>query len=205
MSDYATTLRREDLDEDPLRQFRAWFEEAVKAGVRQPEAAALATASSDGAPSVRMVLVKAVDEQGFAFFTGYGSRKGAELTVNPRAALLFHWEKLGRQVRVEGAVARSSEAETAAYVRSRPYDSQISALASPQSEAIESRAALEARVADLEERYRDADLPLPSYWGGYRLAPESFEFWQHRDDRLHDRLRYRRGNEDGWLIERLAP
>jgi pyridoxamine 5'-phosphate oxidase len=202
-----TPLREEDVDGDPLRQFAAWFAEAGRAGVSMPEAAALATAAADGAPSVRMVLVKSYDQRGFAFYTHYASRKGLELAANPRAALLFHWGLLGRQVRIEGPVQRVSAQETEAYVRGRPRASQLSALASPQSAPIDSRHALEERVADLRRRYADEELPLPADWGGFRVAAESIEFWQQRDDRLHDRLRYRRGSSGGagWLLERLAP
>ena len=160
--------------------------------MRMPEAAALATASSEAAPSVRMVLVKQFDERGFVFYTNYSSRKGRELQSNPRAALLFHWDPLGRQVRIEGPVERVSAEETAEYVRSRPRGSQLSALASPQSEVVDGREALEARVEELMALYGDGELPIPGDWGGFRLAPESFEFWQQRHDRLHDRLLYRR-------------
>jgi pyridoxamine 5'-phosphate oxidase len=202
--DHAMPLLENDLDGDPLGQFASWFGEAGTAGVREPEAAALATASADGVPSVRMVLVKAFDERGFVFFSDYTSRKGRELAVNPRAALLFHWDPLGRQVRIEGPVKRTSAEESAAYIRTRPRSSQVSALASPQSQTLESREELERRVAELERRYADGELPMPSSWGGFRLAPETLEFWQQRHDRLHDRLRYRRAG-DRWLIERLAP
>jgi pyridoxamine 5'-phosphate oxidase len=202
--DHAMPLLENDLDGDPLGQFASWFDEAGTAGVREPEAAALATASADGVPSVRMVLVKAFDERGFVFFSDYTSRKGRELAVNPRAALLFHWDPLGRQVRIEGPVKRTSAEESAAYIRTRPRSSQVSALASPQSQTLESREELERRVAELERRYADGELPMPSSWGGFRLAPETLEFWQQRHDRLHDRLRYRRAG-DRWLIERLAP
>jgi pyridoxamine 5'-phosphate oxidase len=202
--DHAMPLLENDLDGDPLGQFASWFGEAGTAGVREPEAAALATASADGVPSVRMVLVKAFDERGFVFFSDYTSRKGRELAVNPRAALLFHWDPLGRQVRIEGPVERTSAEESAAYIRTRPRSSQVSALASPQSQTLESREELERRVAELERRYADGELPMPSSWGGFRLAPETLEFWQQRHDRLHDRLRYRRAG-DRWLIERLAP
>lgn len=206
MNDYGTPLREEDVDADPLRQFDAWFREAERAGVRMPEAAALATASAAAAPSVRMVLVKHFDERGFRFFSSYTGRKGRELAANPHAALLFHWDALGRQVRIEGPVAHVSAAETAAYVRSRPRRSQLSALASPQSQTIDSRQTLERRVAELEERYGTGELPLPSGWGGFRLRAYTYELWQQRHDRLHDRLRYRRRDDDaGWLIERLAP
>jgi pyridoxamine 5'-phosphate oxidase len=205
MADFAQPLHEQDANPDPVAQFHVWFAAAAEAGVRMPEAAAVATAANDGAPSVRMVLVKQADERGFVFYTNYESRKARELTVNPAAALLFYWDPLGRQVRIEGTVQRTTAAETAAYVRSRPRGSQLSALSSPQSRPIESRAFLEARVADLADRYADTELPLPETWGGFRLTPRTFEFWQNRDDRLHDRLLYRRRPEGGWAIERLAP
>jgi pyridoxamine 5'-phosphate oxidase len=205
MSDYGEPLREQDVERDPVRQFAAWYEQAAAADLRLPEAVALATASADGAPSVRMVLLKGFDEHGFVFFSNYESRKGRELAANPRGALLFHWDPLGRQVRVEGPVERTSAAETAAYVRSRPRGSQISALASPQSRTVDGREELERRVAELQARYGDGELPLPGGWGGFRLVPQSIEFWQQRHDRLHDRLRYRRDADGGWALERLAP
>jgi len=205
MADPSQPLREEDVDPDPVRQFAKWFEEARSAGVSQPEAVALATATTDGAPSVRMVLVKQADHDGFVFFTNYDSRKGGELAANPRAALLFHWEPFGRQVRIEGPVERTTREQSEAYAHSRGRGSQLSALASPQSRTIESREVLERRVFELDERYAGGDVPLPDKWGGFRLTPETFEFWQHRDNRLHDRLRYRRGSGAAWQIERLAP
>jgi pyridoxamine 5'-phosphate oxidase len=205
MTDFAQPLREEDADPDPVAQFRVWFAAAAEAGLRMPEAAAVATASDDGTPSVRMVLVKQADEGGFVFYTNYESRKARELAANPFAALLFYWDPLGRQVRIEGPVERTTAEESAAYIRSRARGSQLSALSSPQSRPVESRAALEARVAELSDRYADAELPLPGAWGGFRLTPQTFEFWQNRDDRLHDRLLYRRRPEGGWAIERLAP
>jgi len=195
-------LDEAELDSDPLRQFAAWFEDARAAGVRAPEAMALATATADGGPSVRMVLMKGFDEHGFVFFTGYESRKGAELSANSRAALLFYWDPLGRQVRIEGPVERVAEAESDAYFASRPRGAQISASVSPQSRVVESRAGLEAAAAELEAR--GGELRRPPAWGGFRVAPESYEFWQHRANRLHDRLRYRR-DDGGWVIERLGP
>lgn len=205
MTDPHHALRKADVNPDPFRQFAAWFEQASQAGVKAPEAAAVATASPGGAPSARMVLVKRADESGFVFYTNYESRKGRELAANPVAALLFYWIPLDRQVRIEGPVQRVSAQESAAYARSRQRGSQLSALASPQSQAIDSRAVLERRVTELSEQYGDAELPLSEIWGGFRLMPETFEFWQQRDDRLHDRLRYRRRDSDGWGLERLAP
>jgi pyridoxamine 5'-phosphate oxidase len=192
------------VDPDPLRQFDAWFEEAAAAGVRTPEAMALATATRDGRPSVRMVLLKGFDERGFAFYSGYESRKGRDLAENPRAALLFHWDALGRQVRIEGEVEQLPPQESDAYFASRPRGSRLSAVASRQSEVISGRHVLDAGVAELTAALGDAAPARPDWWGGYRLAPDSFEFWQHRDDRLHDRLRYRRDG-DRWTIERLSP
>jgi pyridoxamine 5'-phosphate oxidase len=198
-------LREEDVDRDPVAQFRVWFDAAQSGDAPLPEAAALGTATADGKPSVRMVLVKRVDDTGCVFHTNYESRKGGELAANPRAALLFYWGFLGRQVRIEGEVKRTSREESDAYVRSRPRGSQLSAMASPQSRTIESRAVLEERVKELAELHADAELPVPEGWGGFRLIPEAFEFWQHRDDRLHDRLLYTKQPDGGWRLERLAP
>lgn len=184
---------------DPLEQFRSWFDEAP--GVR--ESMALATAGPAGSPSVRMVLLKGFDERGFVFHTNYGSRKGRELEANPRAALLFYWRELGRQVRIEGLVERASRAESEAYYRTRPVAARFSALVSPQSEPVESRAELERRVAEARARFGD-DPPLPENWGGLRVIPDAYEFWVHDDDRLHDRFRYERA-DDGWRVQRLAP
>jgi pyridoxamine 5'-phosphate oxidase len=203
--DFSQPLREEDVDPNPFEQFRRWFAQARAAGVREPEAAAVATASSSGAPSARMVLIKQADESGFVFFTNYDSRKGGELTSNPRAALLFHWDQLGRQVRIEGSVRRTSPEESSAYARSRARSSQVSALASQQSRPVQSREALEASVAELAGRYEGAELPVSDGWGGFRIVPESFEFWQHREDRLHDRLRYTPQPGGGWAIDRLSP
>ncbi|MGZ4177940.1 MAG: pyridoxamine 5'-phosphate oxidase [Solirubrobacteraceae bacterium] len=205
MTDFAQPLREEDVDPDPIRQFRAWFQAATDVGVPMPEAAAVATADGDGTPSVRMVLVKEANEDGFVFYTNYESRKARELAANPRAALLFYWDPLGRQVRIEGGVRPTTAEESAAYIRTRARGSRLSALASPQSQPVTSRAVLETRVAELAERYAGAELPLPDAWGGFRLTPETFEFWQNRQDRLHDRLLYRHRPEGGWAIERLAP
>jgi pyridoxamine 5'-phosphate oxidase len=193
----AHPLSRRDLELDPLRQFQKWYAEAGS------DAVALSTATREGAPSARMVLVKEADERGFVFHTNYESRKGRELEANPRAALLFYWHELGRQVRVEGPVERVSREESEAYFRTRPHGAQLAALTSGQSDPVESREALEARFAALEARYKD-EVPLPEDWGGYRLFPEQYEFWQHRENRLHDRFRYRRDG-DHWTIERLSP
>ena len=198
-------LRAEDLDPDPQALFSRWFEEACEHGAFEPEAMALATSTPQGAPSVRMVLNKGFDQRGFVFFTNYGSRKGAELQANPRAALLFHWPELGRQVRVEGTVARVPRPETEAYARGRSRASQLSALASPQSRPVESREWLEREVQALQSRYGDKELPVKEGWGGYRLEPAAWEFWQHRPNRLHDRFLYLPRKDGGWRVERLGP
>jgi pyridoxamine 5'-phosphate oxidase len=192
------------LVDDPLTLFRSWLEEARAAAGYEAEAMAVATATPGGEPSVRMVLLKGVDERGLVFFTNYSSRKGAELEANPRAALLFHWPALGRQVRVEGPVARVDRAESEAYARSRPRESQLSALASPQSQVVPDREWLERRVEELDREPSGAELPVRDDWGGYRVEPEAWEFWVHRDNRLHDRHRYER-TADGWRVDRLAP
>jgi pyridoxamine 5'-phosphate oxidase len=204
MGEFARPWREQDADPDPIRQFRLWFEDAVAAGVRAPEAAAVATATPDGRPSLRMVLVKRFDHDGFVFYTNHESRKGRELAANPHAALMFYWDAIGRQVRIEGGVRRMTASESERYIRSRPRGSQVSALASPQSRVLESRAWLEQRVAELTAEYGDGDPPLPEAWGGFLIGPEAIEFWQHRDDRLHDRLLYT-PDGDRWRIERLAP
>ena len=204
MEDRVGELRRADLDPDPLLQFRRWFDEADSAGVRAPQAMALATATSRGAPSLRMVLLKGADERGFAFYTGYASRKAFELDANPRAALLFYWDPLGRQVRIEGSVERVAEQESDAYFATRPRGAQLAATASRQSSVLENREEIDRRVAELGRDYTAREVPRPEHWGGYRLVPDTYEFWQHRDDRLHDRLRYRRA-DGSWTIERLSP
>jgi pyridoxamine 5'-phosphate oxidase len=193
------------IEESPLERFRAWFDEAQAASVPQPEAIALATATPGGAPSLRMVLLKQADERGFAFFTNLGSRKALELAANPRAALLCFWQPLGRQIRVEGAITAVNRDEVEHYARSRSPDSQLSALASPQSRPIESREWLEREVRALEGRHGAGELPVKEEWGGYRLDPAAWEFWQHRPNRLHDRFRYLPGTDGGWRIDRLAP
>ena len=203
MPDHSQPLLEADAAPSPYDQFARWYEEAGKA-VRVPEAMAVASAAPDGRPSVRMVLMKGWDGRGFVFFTQYRSRKAHELDANPQAALLFHWDELGRQVRVEGSVERVSDAESDAYFATRPFGAQIGALASEQSETIDSRSVLDERVQRLSTEHAGGTVPRPESWGGYRIAPAVFEFWQNRDDRLHDRLRYTPAGS-GWRIERLQP
>jgi pyridoxamine 5'-phosphate oxidase len=197
-------LDEEDVSRDPIAQFSRWFSEALAAEVDEPNAMVLATATPEGAPSARVVLLKGFDERGFVFFTDYRSLKGSELEVNPRAALVFRWTELERQVRITGGTARTSEEESEEYYRSRPAGSRLGAWVSHQSRPIPSRAVLERGLAEVERRFADGEIPLPPHWGGYRVRAEAIEFWQGRLNRLHDRIRYLREGP-GWKIERLAP
>jgi pyridoxamine 5'-phosphate oxidase len=197
-------LDEKDVSRDPIAEFARWFAEAQSAEVEEPNAMVLATATPDGVPSARVVLLKGFDERGFVFFTDYRSRKGAELEANPRAALVLHWSELERQVRITGDVTRTSAEESEAYYRSRPKGSRLGAWVSHQSRTIPSRDVLEDGLREVERRFAGGDVPLPPYWGGYRVRPEMIEFWQGRQNRLHDRIRYQREG-DGWRIERLAP
>ena len=192
------------IDRDPIRQFQTWFDDAIAAKLPMPDAMTLATATPDGKPSARMVLLKQVDDDGFVFYTNYHSIKAAQLDANPYAALVFYWSQLDRQVRVEGSVTKTSPEESRDYFRTRPRESQIGAWASEQSQAISSRDILEQRAQELEALYLDREVDCPEYWGGYRLKPERIEFWKSRIGRLHDRILYQR-NATGWSITRLAP
>jgi pyridoxamine 5'-phosphate oxidase len=198
-------LDEADVSHNPLVEFARWFAEAQAAELPDPNAMTLATASADGAPSARIVLLKAFDERGFVFFTDYRSRKGAELEANPRAALVLYWGELDRQVRVTGTVTRTSHEESERYFTSRPLGSRLGAWASHQSRVIPGRAALEADLRDVEARFGDGDIPLPEHWGGYRVEPATIEFWQGRESRLHDRIRYSREGGGNWKVERLSP
>lgn len=204
--DYALTgLAEKDLARDPFRQFEKWFQEAEAAKIVEPNAMVVATATRDGRPAARTMLLKGVDGRGFVFFSNYESRKGRELDVNPRATLLFPWIALERQVVVEGAVAKVAPEESEAYFHSRPPANQLGTWASPQSSIVPSRKVLEDALRELEKKYAGQEVPRPPHWGGWRLTPETVEFWQGRRNRLHDRLRYRRGKDGGWSVERLAP
>jgi pyridoxamine 5'-phosphate oxidase len=199
------SLSEQEVDPDPIRQFMVWFSQALNAQVREPNAMTLATATPEGVPSARIVLLKGVDADGFVFFTNYLSQKGRELERNPRATLLFFWPELERQVRVEGTVSRASAEESDAYFATRPAASRIGAAASPQSQVIPSREFLEERFKQLETQYPQGDVPRPAYWGGFRLHPQRLEFWQGRPGRLHDRIDYVRDSRGQWIIRRIAP
>src|SRR6266446_449354 len=201
----ARGLHRRDLDPDPIKQFGNWFTAAIEAGIRDVNAMSLATAGSDARPSVRIVLLKSFDQDGFVFFTNYESQKGQQLETNPYAALGFYWIELDRQIRIGGKVEKTSRKESLTYFRSRPPGSQLSAWASRQSEVLDGRRVLDARMAEMTERFGNESIPLPPHWGGYRLKPDLIEFWQGRPNRLHDRFRYTQKADGSWLIERLAP
>lgn len=205
-ADYTRSeLRKSSVDPDPLKQFQQWLHEAIEAQLPEPNAMTLATTAADGSPAARVVLLKGLDADGFVFFTNYLSDKGRQLARDPRAALVFLWLELERQVRVEGRVEPITRQESEAYFYSRPRASQIGTVASQQSRVVASRDILEARFTQLSEDYADCDIPMPEHWGGYRLTPTLLEFWQGRPSRLHDRLRYRRQPDGQWLLERLEP
>ena len=198
-------LRRADLHSDPVEQFSAWFSAALAANIRDANAMSLATATPDGKPSARIVLLKGFDERGFVFFTNHDSEKGQQLEVNPFAALVFYWVELERQVRICGPVERTSREDSAAYFHSRPVGSRLGAWASKQSEVIDARQILQSRLSQMTERFEGGEIPLPPHWGGYRVKPDKIEFWQGRPNRLHDRFRYLRRTDGTWQIDRLAP
>jgi len=198
-------LHRTDLDSDPFKQFARWFGDAAAADIRDVNAMSLATVAHDGTPSIRIVLLKGINDRGFAFFTNYESEKAKQIAGNPRVSLNLFWVQLARQIRINGTAEKTKPQESEEYFHSRPLGSQLGAWASRQSEVIENREALEAQLAEVTQRFRDGTIPLPPHWGGYRVVPESIEFWQGRTNRLHDRFRYTRQGDGHWLIERLSP
>ena len=198
-------LRRRDLDPDPIKQFGNWFTAAIEAGIRDVNAMSLATAGRDSKPTVRIVLLKGFDQEGFVFFTNYESEKGRQLDENAHAALAFYWIELDRQIRISGPAEKTSREESERYFHSRPVGSQLGAWVSRQSEVIDGRRVLDARLAEMTERFGDGPIPLPPHWGGYRVKPAVIEFWQGRANRLHDRFRYTRKADSAWQIDRLAP
>jgi pyridoxamine 5'-phosphate oxidase len=198
-------LKRADLDADPFRQFQKWFQQVAESGILEPNAMSLATVSASGQPSLRTVLLKLYDERGFVFFTNYSSRKAQDIASNPRVAVLFFWAALGRQVKITGTAAKIPLVESMEYFATRPRGSQLGAWASPQSQIISSRSLLEAKFNEMAGKFADGHIPLPSFWGGYRVVPESIEFWQAREHRLHDRFLYSHDEADNWHIERIAP
>ncbi|HBB31916.1 MAG TPA: pyridoxamine 5'-phosphate oxidase [Cyanobacteria bacterium UBA8803] len=198
-------LSEADAHPNPFQQFKIWFDQAIAAQLPEPNAMTLATATPDGKPSARMVLLKGYDERGFVFYTNYDSHKGQQLRENPWGAIAFWWVQLERQVRIEGRVEQVSAAESDAYFQSRPQESQLGAWVSPQSQIIESREVLEQRLAQLKKEYENKQVPRPPYWGGFRVIPSAIEFWQGRPSRLHDRLLYRLLEDGSWIIQRLSP
>lgn len=206
MTDQLSPLSTDNVDANPIRQFQKWYDEVLAAEVSEQDATSmiLATATSDGRPSARVVLLKNVDDRGLVFYTNYQSRKGRDLDENPQASLLFYWPRVWRQVRIEGTVEKVSNAESDEYFQTRPLGSKLGAWASDQSEVVDSRETLEGHFAEIEKRFGE-DVPRPPHWGGYRLKPNAIEFWQGRENRLHDRLRYRLQKDGTWVIERLGP